>query len=185
MKKNKTILGLLFTLPMIFVTSCNTARNANIHRPAANSCALTEDQRRTISNEIETIVRENVMNAKALSSDTHTRFRANEKGYVLAGEGKIIFQDYPTYYEQMKQAFKPTEKFIEFNIGSMYIYVLSKEAATCTAEFKSKFLHDTGDTLVHNGCWTMVFKKFDNGWKIIQENGTRQDKLLPVSKPQS
>jgi len=31
----------------------------------------------------------------------------------------------------------------------------------------------SGDTILNNGCWAFVFKKFDNGWKVIQENGTR------------
>lgn len=145
----------------ILSTSCSTP----------NTCDLTSDQKELISNEIETIVKD-FFNPKTLTYETHTALRANEEGYVMGGEGKIIFTDYSTYNKSMKSSFDGIQRFTEFETVAIYVYVLSKEAATCTTEFKSKFLTTAGDTIINNGCCTFVFKKFNNNWKIIQENGT-------------
>ena len=159
-KSNPCIVG-AFILLAIISTSCNSQ----------NACDLTDDQKKLISNEIETIVKD-FFNPKTLNYETHTGLRANKEGYVMGGDGKILFTDYSTYNESMKSGFAGIQKFTESETVAIYVYVLSNEAATCTTEFKSKFLSTAGDTVLNNGCWTFVFKKFDNDWKIIQENGT-------------
>lgn len=72
----------------------------------------------------------------------------------------------------MKASFAGNQKYTEMEILSLYPYVLCKDAATCTTLFKGKWLTASGDTVVSNGCWTAVFKKFDNEWKVVQENAT-------------
>ena len=135
------------------------------------SPALTEEEKKVVAKEVETVVR-NFMTADTICYETHTGLRANTEGYVMGGEGKIKFTSYDDYNKSMKASFANIQKFTEFEIMSMYVYVLAKDAATCTTLFKSKFLRTTGDTIVNNGCWTMVFKKFDGEWKVVQENGT-------------
>lgn len=135
------------------------------------SCELTDEEKKAITQEIETIIR-NFMNAETLSFKTHTDLRADKEGYVMGGEGKIKFTSYNDYYQHMKVSFAGIQKFTEFEILSMYTYILAKDAATSTTQLKSKFLTTSGDTIVNNACWTLVFKKFENGWKVIQENGT-------------
>ncbi|MGE5521345.1 MAG: nuclear transport factor 2 family protein [Candidatus Dadabacteria bacterium] len=135
------------------------------------SSELTEYQKQSIKNEVETIVR-NYLDAETLSFETEAAIRANVDGYVMAGDGKIMFTDYPSFKEYVKQAFADIQKFTEFNVLSMHTYVLCPEAASCSFDFTGKYLTTKGDTVIHNGCWTMVFKKFDNGWKAVQENGT-------------
>jgi len=161
MKKSKSWIGGGFILLAIISSSCNSL----------NICDLTEDQKKLISNEIETIVK-NFFNPNTLTYETHTGLRANTEGYVMGGDGKILFTDYSLYNESMKSNFAGIQKFTEFETVAIYVYVLSKEAATCTTEFTSKFLTSGGDTVLNNGCWTFVFKKFDNDWRVIQENGT-------------
>lgn len=136
-----------------------------------NTCELSAPEKVAIENEIETIVR-NFMNAETLSFETHTGLRANQPGYIFGGEGKIIFRSYTEYQTALKKVFSTTQRFTEMSISELYVYALSENAATCITEFKSKILITSGDTLINNGCWTMVFKKFDDKWKIIQENGT-------------
>jgi hypothetical protein len=147
------------SLAILVLTSC---------RPQAD---LTEEEKTSISKEIETVVR-NLMNASTLNYETHTGLRANKAGYVMGGDGIIKFTSYDDYNKSLKASFAGIQKFTEFEILSMYTYVLARDAATCTTLFKSKFLRTSGDTTVNNGCWTMVFKKFDKEWKVIQENGT-------------
>lgn len=135
------------------------------------SCELTENEKTTISKEIETIVR-NFLDANTLGYQTEIGIRANAEGYVMGGDGKVKFTSYADLDKYLKEAFTGIQKFTEAEILSLYIYVLSKEAATCTFLMKSKYLMTSGDTIVNNACWTLVFKKFDNQWKVIQENGT-------------
>jgi hypothetical protein len=161
MKKSNLWIVVVFILLSIISPSCNTQ----------NTCEPTDDQKKLISTEIETIVK-NFFNPKTLTYETHTGLRANKDGYVMGGEGKILFTDYSTYNESMKSSFAGIQRFTDFETVAIYVYVLSKDAATCTTEFKSKFLTTAGDTVLNNGCWTFVFKKFDNDWKVIQENGT-------------
>lgn len=149
------------SLAILFFVSC---------RPQV-SCELTEEEKKAISLEIETLVR-NFMNAETLGYQSEIGIRANVEGYVMGGEGKIKFTSYDDLDKHLKAAFAGIQKFTEFEILSLYIYVLAKDAATCTFQEKSKFLTTSGDTVVNNACWTLVFKKFDKQWKVIQENGT-------------
>jgi hypothetical protein len=150
-----------FTLLTVLSPSCKNQ----------SGCDPTDEQKKVISSEIETIVR-NFYNAGTLTWETHAALRANVQGYVMGGDGKILFTDYASYVKGTKSAFESVQRFTDFETVAIYVYVLSKDAATCTTEFKSKFLATTGDTVVNNGCWTFVFKKFGNSWKVIQENGT-------------
>lgn len=130
---------------------------------------LTEHQKRSISKEIETITR-NFLND--VSYETEVSIRADVEGYVMGGDGKIMFTNYAPFKQYVKEAFAGIQRFTETNIVALHVYVLSKEAASCTFEMKGKYLTTKGETVVHNACWTMVFKKFDKGWKVVQENGT-------------
>jgi hypothetical protein len=149
------------SLVTLVLTSC---------RPEV-SCELTEEEKQAVSKEIEAIVR-NFMDANSLTYETHTGLRANKEGYVMGGEGIIKFTSYDDYNKSMKAGFAGIQKFTDSEIIAIHVYVLSPESASCTTQFKSKFLTTAGDTVVNNGCWTFVFKKFDNEWKVIQENGT-------------
>jgi hypothetical protein len=135
------------------------------------SAELTAEEKKAISKEIELVVR-NFMDEKTLSYETYIELRANKEGYVMSGEGEIIASSYDDFTKYMKTAFQSVQRFTEFEILSMYIYVLCRDAASCTTLFQSKYLTTSDETIVNNGCWTFVFKKFDGEWKVIQENGT-------------
>lgn len=130
---------------------------------------LNEDQKKSIAKEIESIVRNFLAD---ITYESEIGIRADVDGYVMGGDGTIMFTDYPSLKTYVKQAFRDIEKFVESNVPAMYVYVLSKDAASCTFELKSKYLTTGGETIIHNACWTLVFKKFDEEWKVVQENGT-------------
>lgn len=70
-KSNPFVIG-AFILLTIISTSCNKQ----------NVCDLTDDQKKLIANEIETIVK-NFFNPNTLTYETHTGLRANKEGYVM------------------------------------------------------------------------------------------------------
>lgn len=98
--------------------------------------------------------------------------RANVDNYVFAIDGKITYPDYESYRAWAEESYSVVPKFIETKRPRSYIYVLAKDAASCTTEFQSKYLTINGDTIILNGCKTFVLKKFGEEWKIVQENGT-------------
>ena len=161
MKKfNLYLFGGCFALLSI-LTSCGTNKN----------CELSEESKRAIAQEIE-IIMDRFFNAESMSYSSHVGLRANKEGYLMAGDGGIKYTDYQTYNNAMKESFQNIQRFTEMKRLQTVTYVLANDAATCTTVFESKFLTKSGDTIVNNGCWTFIFKKFDEGWKVIHENGT-------------
>lgn len=135
------------------------------------SCEATNEEKKVITSEIEALVRD-LWNPEKTSYETNDILRSRVDGFVYASDGKIISTSYNEFDQKMKEGFAGVQKFVEAEIPAIHVFVLSKEAATCTYLFKSKFIATSGDTAVNNGCWTFVFKKFENGWKVVQENDT-------------
>jgi hypothetical protein len=132
---------------------------------------LTNTDKSRIADEIVSVVK-NFMDPHTLNYETHIGLRANVEGYVMAGDGQIAFSDYPSYKEAMKTNFETFKCFAELQLTKCFVYVLSEDAASCTVEFKGKLQMLDDQEMPHNGCWTFVFKKFENDWKVIHENGT-------------
>ena len=133
-------------------------------------CELTDQQSDEIKKEITAIV--NGFLNPQINAESHTALRANIDGYIFAGDGNIISPDYASYKEGVESSFESISSFLELEATETSVFALSIDAATCTAEFKGKYLTVDGDTIIHNGCWTFVFKKLNNEWKVVQENGT-------------
>jgi len=146
---------------ILFLISCNTKVTTE----------LTDQEKNVIAREIKNLV-ENFLDPNTLSYETHVNMRADVDGYIFAGDGQILFTDYNSYKEATKQSFEDIQQFIEADNTQMFVYVLAKDAAACTTEFKGKYIDAAGDTITHNGCWTFIFKKLNNEWKVVQENGT-------------
>lgn len=158
----KTINNILLGCSMaIILTFCQPAKVQD----------LTEQDKTKITQEIE-ILMAKFFCPEGLTYENHVGLRANKDGYIFAGDGKVRFTDYESYRSSTEASFKNIRRVTEVKRLRTFFYVLSKDAATCTVEFESKYLKISGDTVVNNGCWTFVFKKFDDGWKTIQENGT-------------
>lgn len=154
---------ILFAVPLsmiLFSISCQSTGH----------CELTEDERIEISKEIETVL-DNFVSPE-LNYQTHISLRADTEGYLYAGDGSYIFTDYQSYKEGVKSSFENIQRFIELKTIRNSVYVLGPKSAVSTLEFNGKYITSDEDTIVHNGCWTFVFKKFDNEWKVVQENGT-------------
>jgi hypothetical protein len=135
------------------------------------SCEPTAEEKEVIKTEIVTLVRD-LWNPENTGYETNDALRNGVDDYIMGSDGQIIFTNYTEFDNAMKASFASVQRFIEADVPSIHVYVLSKDAAACTYLFKSKFLTTSGDTIPNNGCWTFVLKKFANGWKVVQENGT-------------
>jgi hypothetical protein len=132
---------------------------------------ITDSEKRIITDEIRTVVN-NFLNPNTLNLESHIALRADVDGYVMGSDGKILYPDFNSYKEGISQTFETFERFTQLKCMKIFVYVLAPDAASCTTEFEGKVLTKDGDTFIWNGCWTFVFKKFGNTWKVVQENGT-------------
>lgn len=132
---------------------------------------LSEEQKAKIKKEVNEVVMK-FLDAKTLSYETEVEIRADKEGFLHAGDGKIQFADYRSFHDYVKKSFEDIKQFQDLEILSLHTYVLAEDAAVSTFEMKSHYITAKGDIVPHNACWTLVFKKFDGKWKVIQENGT-------------
>jgi len=132
---------------------------------------LNDSEKCKITDEIRTIVN-NFFNPNTLNLESHIALRADVDGYVMGSDGKILYTDFNSYKEGITQTFETFERFTKLKCTKMFVYVLASDAASCTTEFEGTILTKDGDSFIHNGSWTFVFKKFGNDWKVVQENGT-------------
>ena len=131
----------------------------------------TDPEKNRIEDEMNTIVMD-FFNPNTLNLESHIALRADVDGYVMGSDGKILYPDFNSYKQGVTQTFETFERFTKLKCTKIFVYVLAPDAASCTAEFEGTILTKNGDTFIHNGCWTFVFKKFNNEWKVVQENGT-------------
>src|SRR3569833_1943207 len=84
---------------------------------------LTEGEKRSIVKEIETLVRNFLSN---ITYESELAIRANVEGYVMAGDGKFMFTDFPSVKEYFRKAFENIQSFREAYVPALQVYVLSK-----------------------------------------------------------
>jgi hypothetical protein len=135
---------------------------------------LTDQEKSKITGEIETVM-DYFFDPDHLNYQDQVALRANRDGYVFAIGGKIIYADDESYRSGAEASYGKIQKFIESQRTKSFVVPLAEDAASCTTEFQSKYLTIEGDTVILNGCKTFVFKKIDDEWKIVQENGTHMN----------
>ena len=161
MKTNQLNLCIFFVVIISSLFSC---------KPQA-SCEPSNEEKIKITSEVEKVVKD-LWNPSTVSYETNDILRRGIDGYAMGSDGKIVFKNYEEFDKAMKASFGNLKRFIDSEVPLIHVYVLSKNAAACTYEFKSRFISNSNDTIINNGCWTFVLKRFENGWKVVQENGT-------------
>lgn len=98
-------------------------------------------------------------------------FWSDSEDFVFAGDRKIL-GGYEAWVDVLNQWAETTDRYLYWNNSNIKIEVLSRNAACYTMEFDNERISAAGDTLNTKGSWTYVFKKYDDGWRVIQTNGT-------------
>jgi hypothetical protein len=135
---------------------------------------LTEQEKQHIIQEIETLMND-VYNPENAGFEKLISIKANKEGYLFASTGKIRDTEFSSYEARLKENLKALQSVIDLKTTKMFVYPLSSNSASCTFEAEAKFINPEGDTITTSGCWTYVFKKFDDGWKVIHENGAHSN----------
>ena len=61
---------------------------------------------------------------------------------------------------------------ILFEFFNQHTYVLGRDAAAHTTQFRWAYETNSGNTLKSHGSWTYVFKNFGGAWRVVHSGGT-------------
>lgn len=77
---------------------------------------------------------------------------------------------YDKFSIQIKDLIHTDEvNYIEQN--EPFVYILARDAASYTMEYRWSLTMKSGDTLNAKGSWMYVFKKFDDTWRVVHSAG--------------
>ena len=131
---------------------------------------LTEQEKATITEEVEARVVDYVDAIKQLDLERILDFWANTEGYVFAGDGTLV-EGYDKHSIQLKDTVSKAVKVNYIEKNNQHVYVLARDAASYTMEYRWSMTMESGDTINAKGSWLYVFKKFDDTWRVVHSAG--------------
>ncbi len=132
---------------------------------------LTEQEKAIITEEVKARVDDYFDAAKQLDHERLHDFWANTEGYVVAGDGTLV-EGYDKHMIQYKDSISNIEMYNYVEQNDPHVYVLARDAVSYAIEFSYGFTTKSGDTLNVKGSWMLVFKKFDDTWRVVHSAGT-------------
>lgn len=134
------------------------------------SAAPSAAEEAAVRKAAEARVDEYIEAARRRDIDWFLNFWADVDGVVLAGDGKLL--DRPAWVQELRKALADTREFLEFTFHNRHTYVLARDAAVHTTQFRWAVLQTSGKTLRMHGSWSYVFKNIDGVWKVVHSAGT-------------
>ncbi len=131
---------------------------------------LTSAESELIRAEIQQVLDDYVEAVKRKDLDAQLRFWSDSGELVFAGDGAIL-GGYDEWAADLKRYTDETEEWQRYDWHNIHIAPLSRDAASATIEFDVLKTTTDGGTWARTGSWTYVFKRFSDGWKVIQTNG--------------
>jgi hypothetical protein len=131
---------------------------------------LTDAEKVVIADAVMTRVDDYIDAARRLDLEWFLGFWANVDGFVIAGDGGLM--DYATWEQQLRSDFATVREITDFEFFNRHTYVLARDAAVHSTQFRWGMVTTTGDTLRMHGSWCYVFKNFDAEWKVVHSAGT-------------
>ena len=135
------------------------------------STEMTDADRAAIAAAVEARVHGYADAAKRKDIDWFMEFWADTEGFVIAGDGTLV-ADYATWAETVRQAVGGTAEILDFGFFNGHTYVLARDAAVHTTEFRWAYFTTAGDTLRAHGSWSYVFRNIDGVWSVVHSAGT-------------
>ena len=123
-----------------------------------------------ITKAVEARVDDYIEAARRRDLDWFLNFWADVDGFVLAGDGNLL--DRPAWVQELRKALADIRAFIDFSFHDRHTYVLARDAAVHTTQFRWAVLQTSGKTLRMRGSWSYVFKNIDGVWKVVHSAGT-------------
>ena len=130
----------------------------------------TEAERAVITKAIEARVDGYIDAARRRDINWFLDYWANVEGFVIAGDGNLM--DHAAWEQQLRSAVAGTREILNFEFFNRHTFVLARDAAVHTTQFRWGMLGANGDTLRMHGSWTYVFKEYDGVWRVVHSAGT-------------
>ena len=131
---------------------------------------LTEQEKAIITEEVKARVVDYIDAFKKLDKERMLDFWANTEGFVVAGDGSLVV-GYDKYTIQINDLIPNTDKVNYIEQNEPHVYILARDAASYTMEYRWSLTMKSGDTLNAKGSWMYVFKKFDDTWRVVHSAG--------------
>ena len=131
---------------------------------------LTEQEKAIITEEVKARVVDYIDAFKKLDIERMLDFWANTEGFVFAGDGSLVV-GFDKYSIQIKDLIPNTDKVNYIEQNEPHVYILARDAASYTMEYRWSLTMKSGDTLNAKGSWMYVFKKFDDTWRVVHSAG--------------
>jgi ketosteroid isomerase-like protein len=131
---------------------------------------LTQAERAVIASAVEARVNGYVDAARRRDVSWFLDFWADTDDFVLAGDGNLV--GYAAWADQLRKAVADTREILDFEFFNRHTYVLARDAAVHTTQFRWALVQANGDTLRMHGSWSYVFKDFDGVWRVVHSAGT-------------
>jgi ketosteroid isomerase-like protein len=91
----------------------------------------------------------------------------NSPDLVYASDGSMVI-GWDAVADLMRNAMEGIGEWIAIDLYEPQVYVLGPDAATISVRFEERFVAVTGDSTTVRGNWTVVWKRFSDGWKAVQ-----------------
>lgn len=98
--------------------------------------------------------------------DEGLEYYLNSPDLVYASDGSIIV-GWDSVASLMHTAMAGIEEWLAIELFEPQIYVLGQDAVTISVRYEERFIPVGGDLTTVRGNWTVVWKRFAEGWKAV------------------
>ncbi len=137
---------------------------------SARETDLTQAEKTAIATAVEARVNGYVDAARRRDVNWFLDFWADTDEFVVAGDGNLVGHD--GWSDQVRKSVADTREILDFEFFNRHTYVLSRDAAVHTTQFRWALVQTSGDTLRMHGSWSYVFKNFGGVWRVVHSAGT-------------
>ncbi len=152
--------GLLGLLATVATVGCSARASAD----------LTPREKAAIASAVEARVNDYDDAARRRDINWFLDFWADTDDFVAAADGDLISHE--AWANQIRQAVIDTRQILDFQFFNRHTYVLARDAAVHTTQFRWAMVRTNGDTLRMHGSWSYVFKNFHGVWRVVHTAGT-------------
>jgi len=132
---------------------------------------MTEEEKAEVAEGVSAAVDGYVEAIKQLDFEAAGEFWANDEDFVIAGDGTLTV-GYDAWMSQVKGSFDGTSEVNSIEVFNPHIYVLARDAAAYSMEFRWSMTLTEGALNNSHGSWTYVFKHLDGRWRVVHSAGT-------------
>lgn len=158
---------------VLFLIGCITGIQACSARSAGTIAGtINEAERASIAAAIEQRVDGYFEAARRQDVQWLLGFWANIPEFVIAGDGEVKVGYEDGIATPTRQWFAGLKTVLVSEHMNGHAYVLARDAASYTTEFRWSIVRTAGDTVTSHGAWTYVFKKLNGEWRVVQSAGT-------------